>query len=57
MANIAVILVLVLILGGAIGYIYKEKKSGTKCIGCPAGKTCAKACGGGCGGCQGHHGQ
>lgn len=53
MSNIIVIAVLAVILGGAIGYIYKEKKSGTKCIGCPAGKACS----GGCGGCQGHHGQ
>ena len=49
MANITVILVLAVIIGGASLYIYKEKKSGTKCIGCPAGKTC----GGNCSGCAG----
>lgn len=53
MSNLIIIAILVVVLGGAILYIYKEKKSGTKCIGCPAGKTCGKNCQGGCGGCSG----
>lgn len=26
----------------ACGYIYKEKKAGAKCIGCPLAKNCTK---------------
>ena len=39
--TIIVIAVLVLIIGGAAAYIIKEKKSGTKCIGCPYSKECS----------------
>lgn len=47
MTDILVLLVVGLILGAAAGYIYKEKKKGRKCIGCPdSGK-----CGGSCCGC------
>lgn len=50
MVDIIVTLVLVLILGGALLYIRKEKKRGVKCIGCPAAGTCAKKrSGDGCG--------
>lgn len=35
MTNFIVILVLALIIGLAARYIYKAKKSGRKCIGCP----------------------
>ncbi len=40
MANVIVGGIIVLILVGVITYIVKEKKKGTKCIGC--------SCGGGC---------
>ena len=40
MANDIIIAVLALILGGAVSYIYKAKKSGKRCIGCPDGGTC-----------------
>lgn len=52
MVNILVLLVLVLIIGGASLYIYKAKKSGVKCIGCPQAQTC----GGQCSGCSGQNG-
>lgn len=39
--TIIVIAVLVLIIGSAVTYIIKEKKSGTKCIGCPHSKECS----------------
>lgn len=32
---------IVLIVGGAIAYIVKAKKSGRKCIGCPASCSCS----------------
>ena len=35
MADLIAIIVIALILFLAIRYIYKEKKKGTKCIGCP----------------------
>lgn len=44
METIIVIILLALILGGAIRYIYKAKKSGVKCIGCPSGGKCAGNC-------------
>ena len=40
MENFVVVLILILILGGAGGYVYKAKKRGVKCIGCPAGGSC-----------------
>ncbi|HJB18924.1 MAG TPA: heavy-metal-associated domain-containing protein [Candidatus Bariatricus faecipullorum] len=40
MADVIVLIILALILGGAITYIVKAKKSGVKCIGCPAGGSC-----------------
>ena len=48
LADIIVIAVIVLIIGGASAYIVKAKKSGKKCIGCPDGGSCK---GTGCGGC------
>ncbi len=44
MENIIIVLVLAVILGGALLYIYKAKKAGQKCIGCPNAKQCAKGC-------------
>lgn len=35
-------------------YVYKAKKSGKKCIGCPD-SGCSGGCSGCCGGCHGHH--
>ena len=40
-----VIGVIVLIVGGALGYIVWAKKKGQKCIGCPDSKTCGGSCG------------
>ncbi len=37
-----VIALLLLVIGGAVAYIIKAKKSGQKCIGCPYSKDCAK---------------
>ena len=51
MENIILIALLGVILGGAAGYVYKSKKKGVKCIGCPDGSKCSGPCSGGCG-CQ-----
>ncbi|MBP3653903.1 MAG: FeoB-associated Cys-rich membrane protein [Oscillospiraceae bacterium] len=44
MTNFIVIAIVAVILGAAIGYIVKEKKKGTVCIGCPSAGTCSGAC-------------
>ena len=45
MENILLIVVLILAVGGAVRYIYKAKKGGQKCIGCPYSEECsAKHC-------------
>lgn len=48
MADVIVIMIIVLIVGVAVGYIVKEKKRGTKCIGCPAASSCPSANAGKC---------
>lgn len=55
MVNLAVILVLALVVGGAGAYLYRAKKRGVKCVGCPDSKTCSGHCSGCCGGCSGNH--
>lgn len=46
MKNLIAIIVILVILGLAIGYIVKQKKNGAKCIGCPSGGSCSsKKCG------------
>ena len=44
-ADYIIIVVIGLILGLAAGYVYKAKKSGKKCIGCPDGGSCSGNCG------------
>ncbi len=44
MENVIVCGILILILGGAVTYIVKAKKTGVKCIGCPAGAACSGKC-------------
>lgn len=43
--DIVVILVVLLILGLAGSYVYKAKKKGRRCIGCPNGGNCSGNCG------------
>lgn len=44
-----IVLGIVLILAAAASYyIYKQKKKGVKCIGCPSAGTCGKKSCGGC---------
>lgn len=44
MANIIVGMSLILILGMACRYLYREKKRGARCIGCPSGGSCTGSC-------------
>lgn len=46
MENFVAIVVILLILAGAAGYVIRAKKKGQKCIGCPYGASCGKQCGG-----------
>ena len=56
--DIVIIAILVVVLGLAAWYVYKAKKSGKKCIGCPDGGSCSSkkgesSCGGNCSCCCG----
>ena len=42
--DVIAIAVIVLIIGGAIAYIVKAKRSGQKCIGCPDSRVCSGRC-------------
>ena len=42
MENLIAVIVLILLVGGAVAYIVKSKRSGVKCIGCPAGGGCPR---------------
>ena len=42
MTNIVIIGIIGIIVGGAVGYIVKEKKKGVRCIGCPDSGVCGK---------------
>ena len=60
MENYIIIAVVAIIIGLAGFYVYRAKKSGKKCIGCPDGCSCCKSkegqsCGGSCGGSDGCH--
>lgn len=43
--EIIAIIIIVLIIGGASFYIYKAKKNGKKCIGCPDSGSCYQCSG------------
>ena len=44
MIDLLLIAALVLIVGAAGWYVYKAKKNGAKCIGCPAAGGCSGKC-------------
>ena len=43
--DIIIALVVIVIVGAAVLYIYRARKRGQKCIGCPYSKTCGGNCG------------
>ncbi|MBQ8577050.1 MAG: FeoB-associated Cys-rich membrane protein [Clostridia bacterium] len=59
MVNVIVILILVCIVAAIVLYLYRVKKRGEHCVGCPYAKQCASHSGTGCGGCHntGHQNQ
>ena len=46
MTDIIMFAVIAAVVGAAVLYICREKKRGTKCIGCPYGKQCSGSCSG-----------
>ncbi|MBQ4557201.1 MAG: FeoB-associated Cys-rich membrane protein [Clostridia bacterium] len=48
MTDVIIVAIIVVIVGLAGFYVYKAKKSGKKCIGCPDGCSCDSASGGTC---------
>lgn len=48
MQNVILIIALAAIVGAAIRYIYKAKKGGAHCIGCPDSASCPHCNSGGC---------
>lgn len=44
MADIVVLIVLIILISLAAGYIIKEKKKGRGCIGCPNASKCGGSC-------------
>jgi len=50
MESVIAAVIVVAILALAVWYIYKAKKSGKKCVGCPDGGSCSGSCSCGCGG-------
>ena len=45
MADVVVVAIVVILIFGAALYIYRAKKNGQKCIGCPYSKECNGRCG------------
>lgn len=48
MLDFIIIAIVLAIVGVALGYIIKAKKSGVKCIGCSVGSSCGHHCDGKC---------
>ena len=43
--DIIVIIIIAAIIGAISFYLYRQKKNGAKCIGCPYSKECSGKCG------------
>ena len=48
MTDLIVVALLAVVLGSAIRYMVKAKKSGARCIGCSAGSCSSSSCSCGC---------
>lgn len=44
MIDVILILIILVMVGGALAYIRKEKKRGVRCVGCSEGGTCGGSC-------------
>ena len=45
LTDIIVILIVAAVIGGICFYLWRQKKKGVKCIGCPYAKECSGKCG------------
>ena len=50
--DVIIIAAVAAVLCGAAYAIYRSKKSGKKCIGCPDSGSCSGGCSGNCSGCS-----
>ncbi|MCM1192767.1 MAG: FeoB-associated Cys-rich membrane protein [Butyrivibrio sp.] len=58
MENFIIVVILLCIIGSIIFYLYRAKKRGETCIGCPYAKQCGSGqCGGSCKGQCGETGE
>ena len=48
MENFIVVVILLAIIGAIVWYLWRAKKRGEKCIGCPYARQCGSKCGGHC---------
>ena len=48
MENAIIVIIIAAIVGGIVWYLWKAKKSGDKCIGCPHAKQCGGNCSNSC---------
>ena len=48
MENFIIVLIILLIVAGIVFYLYRAKKRGETCIGCPYAKQCGGKCDGSC---------
>ena len=44
MVDLIIIIILAAIAGGIIWYLWRAKKNGAKCVGCPHAKGCGGSC-------------
>ena len=49
MVDIIIVAIVLILVFAASYYIYKQKKNGAACIGCPSAGTCTRKSCGGCG--------
>ena len=47
MENAVILLIVLVIVGAILFYLYRAKKRGDACIGCPYGRQCSGSCHGG----------
>lgn len=51
--DLLILAIIGLILAGAVIFVWRARKKGTKCLGCPDSCACSQSnCSGGCNGCQ-----
>ena len=50
MKDMIIIAILLVLVSGIVWYLWKEKKQGAKCIGCPYAKQCSQKANGSCSG-------